>query len=360
MNAPSPSRQSLFDVLFAGVLLVLLAVPVFTPMPRWREFSQAPEQWNLLSLAKSLDGLLPAYEQHFNEHFLGRERLIRLDYDFRLHVLGETVYHDVLIGKDGWLYYTGEGNLDYYQRSTPLSPAQLAAITRRIEATQTALRARGIAFALVVAPNKETIYPQYLPDGVPVLGQESQLDQLLAYAPGLPILDLRPALLAERSSAQLYFRTDTHWNPYGAYLAYRAVLDGLRPQLSLPAQRLEDFERTSQDSRGDLAALLMTSAPLREESIDLTPRFTRRAVFPATEGRTVVSQVADVSLPAAVIYRDSFFNGLTPYFAEHFHQAVYLWSYDVDLDFIDAQKPDLVLLEVAERYLPLLAEESQP
>src|SRR5512137_1943070 len=57
------------------------------------------------------------------------------------------------------------------------------------------LERRGIAYLLVIAPNKSTIYPEYMPAIYP-RGRRTRLDQMTGFvernAPGFPWLDLRP------------------------------------------------------------------------------------------------------------------------------------------------------------------------
>ncbi|MFN8387050.1 MAG: hypothetical protein U0X92_11595 [Anaerolineales bacterium] len=65
------------------------------------------------------------------------------------------------------------------------------------------------------------------------------MDQVIAYlrANGKQqVIDLRPALLTAKSERQVYYATDTHWNDYGAYIAYSAIMNELRktdPKISL-------------------------------------------------------------------------------------------------------------------------------
>jgi len=51
------------------------------------------------------------------------------------------------------------------------------------------------------------------------------------------------------------------------------------------------------------------------------------------------------------MFRDSFADGLIPYLSENFSRSVYVWKPKVDLQVIEQEKPDIVIFEVAERYL---------
>jgi len=134
----------------------------------------------------------------------------------------------VLRGREDWLFWTGEGNIDDYQNAHPFSRADLEQIEGKLSAVQRRLAAQGIAFLVAPAPNKETIYPEMLPPEIVKIGKQSRLDQLLAYLEekhsAVKVLDLRPVLLDNKAQHQLYYRTDTHWNDYGAYYAARNIL----------------------------------------------------------------------------------------------------------------------------------------
>ncbi|MFN8461674.1 MAG: hypothetical protein U0X93_07900 [Anaerolineales bacterium] len=98
-----------------------------------------------------------------------------------------------------------------------------------------------------------------------------KVDQVIAYlrANGKQqVIDLRPALLAAKSERQVYYATDTHWNDYGAYIAYSAIMNELRKtNPNLIAHPASDFEPVSRDSgAADLAAVMGVTTLLRSRS----------------------------------------------------------------------------------------------
>ena len=109
---------------------------------------------------------------------------------------------------------------------------------------------------------------------------------------------------------------------------------------------------------GDLAAMLGLEDILREHALVLEPRIPRRAklIEPADlhegyEVARVVTEIPDVRLPRAVIFRDSFMSGMVPFLSEHFSRAVYLWQNDVDRDLVLRERPNLVIFEIVGRRL---------
>jgi alginate O-acetyltransferase complex protein AlgJ len=66
--------------------------------------------------------------------------------------------------------------------------------------------AGGTKFVFVMAPNKESIHPEYLPPEI-VKGRNrrsTQLVDFMARTSNIPILDLSEGLLANKGSGRLY------------------------------------------------------------------------------------------------------------------------------------------------------------
>jgi alginate O-acetyltransferase complex protein AlgJ len=308
----------------------------------------------------SLTGFPQNFENSINHNFFLRDQLIHLDYQVRYFVLHETVYPQVVLGKQGWMYYTNEGNLEYYQRVSPLSPEKTNLIVSNLKNIEQNLAAQNIKFLIVIAPNKETIYPEFLPDGIRTTVNPTWADQITQKLKDstIPVLDLRSPLLQAKQKDQVYFRTDTHWNPVGAHLAYTYILNSLQPAFPiLKPHPLTDFDQIPQVSSGDLAELIHLKGEISEPFTALQARFDKpsRGLKNPPTGQ-MITVMPDANLPTAVIFRDSFFNGLQPFVSEHFSRVNYVSDFKVDFNLIAEEKPQIVILEVAERYLDKLEE----
>jgi hypothetical protein len=301
------------------------------------------------------------YGKNFNNNFIFRDSLIHMEYWTRFNLLREAVFPQVLLGKDGWMYYTNEGNLDYYQRVKPLAESQTRAIQSNLEKIQQDLKNDGITFLFVIAPNKESIYPQFLPDSLARTDNPAWADQIVESLQGsdVNLLDLRPVMLENAKTAPVYFKTDTHWNPVGARAAYGAILMNLQPGFPiLKPHPLADFDQVTETTSGDLAALIHLKGEVNESFTALYARFEKpsRGLKNPPAGQ-MITVMPDAALPKTVIFRDSFFNGLQPFTSEHFSRCVYVSDWMVDRGLIAEEKPDIVILEVAERYLDRLVDE---
>ncbi len=295
--------------------------------------------------------------------FYGRDWLIRAFNDFRV-TIGDRVFPKAVIGKDGWVFFTAEKSIDDYQNAIPFSRQDLAEMYQKIKIVNADLASRGIKLLIVIAPNKSSIYPDYMPAEIPVIGKVSRLDQMLRYLKqrksAVQILDLRPALREMRKTNPVYYATDTHWNDYGAYTAYSRIIARLKRDFPiLTPYALDKFEYVSLGMQNlDLTANMGTSL-LKEERFQLTPAFdttTRYKTLPLEDGRRItLSWNPNQKLPRALIYHDSYFFQVNAMLGAHFSNAVYIPHYTGagiwDLGWIEQQDPDIVIVEFAERYL---------
>lgn len=296
----------------------------------------------------------------FQQEFWGAASLRRAYSGFR-QALGDVYFDKVIVGQDGWLILSTPGSLDDYQRTNLFSEAELKAIQANLDATYAQLQAQGILFYVVLPPDKNTIYPEYLLPQIPQLGKTSRLEQLIAYQTEhgkAPIIDLRPALLAEKEQRRVYLTTDTHWNAYGALAATREMLLPLREKFpTLKVHGLEDYEKPQGIiTQGDLARNSVPSAA-GEEWFGLEPKFGRQWVrYNLSDQMPVIVSTVnlDPSLPRALIYHDSFMIWQYDFVADHFGKATFIWSYNVDVNFAVGEKADVVYLECTERYLDSL------
>ena len=94
---------------------------------------------------------------------------------------------------------------------------------------QEALNSRGIQYVIVFIPSKGSVYPEYL--GGKFAVRETVIDIVTDYLrknTTIPIINTKGDLLQAKTTRQVYFKTDTHWNGAGAYVGYSAVIDGLK------------------------------------------------------------------------------------------------------------------------------------
>lgn len=302
------------------------------------------------------------FRTFFEDRFTFRGRLLTWRTNFLWHRLGSPPSSAVIPGKEGWLFYAIDGGMEDYARTEPATDAELEVWRQMIDRTDRWLSARGIKYLFVIAPDKPMIYPEFAPDSIVRLRNDFQMDQLIAYMKArssVEILDVRPALLAAKSSEQLYHRYDTHWNDRGALVAARQIVGRLRDWFpSVPIVDRADFEERRGVPSGDSTSMLGLVDPGKREMPGLVPRsgwrhrvLEPRIPSPYSEDGRVVTHIPGSDLPRLLMFRDSFASRLIPYLSEDFSHAVFLWRNDFDPWEVEQARPDVVIQEFAARHL---------
>ncbi len=325
--------------------------------------NRPPTPFPKLSLDRHRLGSFPAeFKSYFEDNFAFRNRLINWQAVVKVKWLGVSSSQSVILGKDGWLYFTIDHSLDSYRGEWPFTPEQLRKWQEVLEARRDWLARRGIKYLFVVPPDKHTVYPEYMPDEVVRGRGETRLDQLVRHLrehSDFRIIDLRAPLLEAKGRNRLYHRTDSHWNEYGAFVGYERVMAELTK--SFPAMRpltLADFDVVVERTPGmGLADMLGLHDDLVEDRINLRPRVPLHQIPGCVGCRNapLVSEGKPPELPRLVMLRDSFADNLIPYLDQHFSRAVYVFNYERDFStgLIEAERPDVVIQEMLERYFNL-------
>lgn len=323
------------------------------------------------------------FECYFNDHFVGRDTLIHWHKLAQFHALGTSQaeiavkanrainddsmrnsFASVLRGKGNWLFFAGERALESYQGKQPFSASELDDWSRVLQARHDWLAQRGIAYAVVVAPNKHSIHGEQIPDFVRIVNQRRRFDALrehLEANTSVHLINVHHALLAGKAREQTYDITGTHWNDWGAYLAYREIGAQLARRFpAFQARAIDQFKLQVEETPGiELAVMLGMEDQLKERRVTLLPREPRLAVgdreVPWQPDHQYATHHPDSTLPRLLVFHDSFMIALQPYLSEHFSAARYHWSRWENLSnasqMIEEFRPDIVLEELVERRL---------
>jgi len=278
----------------------------------------------------------------------------------------------VIMGRDGWMFYTGDRAMEQYLGLRPFSQDQLREFAMILNGRKEYLEKRNIRYLFVVAPSKESIYQEFLPV-VSGTRTVTPLDQLIDYLranSSVEVIDLREELRAAKRVRHVYQKTDTHWNDFGAYIANRSITRELSRMFpSIAAMRNPRYRfKIKNCTKGDLAVMVGMKEDPREDCVSLADenvfhsrkapidKFYRGYKFSDTiapDPRVVilVMERRDSPLPRAVVFRDSYSFYLMPFLSENFSRVLYIWDYRFNKDFIEHEKPDIVIDQVAERVM---------
>lgn len=348
-HADSLRRATVVNGLLFGGLVLALGI---TGLVRARHFTPVRDPDVITGkLAK-------AFEHHYNKTFpiknLGVNLWAAIDYGlFREGRSG------VVVGRNGWLYTDEEFELK--ENSRALIDQNLALI----DWVRHRLARRHVGLLVAVVPAKARVYPEHLDDRKPPPLRQALYTRTLhtLRGDGIPTVGLLKPLRAGKHRQLTFFRTDTHWTPYGARLAAQAIASRLADSVK-PTDTFHTVAEGSKVHRGDLFNYL----PLRPWFGWMLPPPDRlrqyRTVSDASSGSLLGSDpAASVALVGTSYSAEPQWN-----FAGALEQAMHtdvlnyakagegpmapMMAYLHSADF-RTSPPKLVIWEVPERYLPL-------
>lgn len=313
---------------------------------------------------------------YLERHYNLRSLLITWNSFLDTFVLASTSStSQVVAGRDHWLFLAQDGArniLDDARSPDSLPAAPVDLVVRELERRRQWLEKHGIRYLVILAPNKNTVYPEKLPEPLRPTRAVGHLQQFVDYARAhtrLEIVDVTSGLLEEKKTEQVFYTTDSHWNAHGAFAAYRRIIEPLRKDFPaiVPLERSRFEVERFNWLPGDLANMMGLSDHLKEDRIMFVNKdwFKARGVSYDGPGDPhyfeppQYSMTGDKKLPNAVVFHDSFWWELLPFMAEAFDKALYVWLLPqtetefrfFDTALIEREKPDVVIDEFTERYI---------
>lgn len=366
-------QRKIIHKVFIGIVFAMLLIPsvvMFSGLERTysnnenRKLQEFPE----FELAYPVQ-FIRGFKLYFNDNFGFRIAFFNLYKTLLKQLFDEDpLPRKVVSGKNNW-YFLGDENNDVVSETIgaiQFSAAELEDIASKIAGAKSWCEKNGIQFVAAVAPNKHTIYSEYLP--FTIYNKNTKLAALKNYLEekyDFELIDLKETIFKSKDSVQLYYKNDSHWNEYGAYLGYLQLMKCVSAKLPLiktlshSAIQVDSMYKES----GDLVHMLNIPAG------EYVP--TIKFVHP--ENSLPVAK--QISIPfhyngnvnlyedrykkrntpyKVLIFGDSFAQNLKKFLNESFGECVYIWDYKFDTEVIQNEKPDMVILEVVERKLEKL------
>lgn len=269
-------------------------------------------------------------------------------------------------GKDNWLYLGNsyDDSLEKLKLVNPPTVDNIDMVSKEIMDVVSNANKSNIEVAFIMGPNKESIYPEFLPETL--VPSETKYSSFflnrLRENPNLTVYDPTADLIKSKDKeGLLYWKTDTHWNNKGAFIAY----SGLTKALSLPTSQVTFKQGTVH--KGDLIDISkLESFPLSTEDnwdIQWEEEFIsqERKVFNEHESAfgspSIVTTQNALTQKYVWVIGDSFSASLKPYLNSTFKEVYYVGHWSEKLETLSkeldntSRKPDVIIIERVERSL---------
>lgn len=336
-------KYKIFNVLVLSSLLVPtlgLAVNRQETTSEKRELAKFP---SLMDAGQLNFDLLDEMGEWYDDHFAFRANMIDAYATLEQDIFSESSVRNVIVGNEGWLFY--RETLDQYIGNNALSDRQIENIVHNLGLYQYALNSQGIEMMVTIAPNKNTVYPEYMKSRY-LQSETSDLDRFAAALKeaGIPYTDLKTPLCEDDRA--LYYQKDSHWNSQGALLAYNTLMD----QLGLEHDHYQALPNTMIEHNGDLDGMIHPTQTMPEEDYDYTNQFAYQLENEIADYMDNWIETSNSNGKGTLfMFRDSFGEALAPFLANAFSCAYFSRLEPYNLLQMSEYQPDVVLFERAER-----------
>lgn len=302
---------------------------------------------------KKVDSLWSVYK---------KKSFSNIDSEITYYSLGEISSIQVIKGNDKWLFYASRTDGDViadFEGRNKYTSLEMDRITESSLLMQNEMEKRNIEFAVLVVPNKENVYAEYMPEKY-VYSDLSRTEELVDYMKNRGVNIVFPKeQLIENKGLQEYYYYDTHWNQLGAYVGVKETLliwDINLPDISdrtiYSKELYNNFHCCAEDDLAKMVGLSNIFSDEKEYEINGTIS-TDWDLFESEQDDEKISHFHnDMAINDAKIFLvgDSFRTSMVPSLREQFKDLYVVHRSYYSNDMLDEINPDYLIVEYVERY----------
>jgi len=357
--------NKIFVTIFIGLISTPLIVMFFSEIKAESTSEKRTlKTWTTWEQSESIVHYFTGITEYVQDHFGFRDQLISLNTKVLL-TLNQSPADKVIKGRNDWLFYKAYDALSRpsLDRSKIISAIERRA--RHVSYRANVLAELGIAYTYVVAPNKMVMYLENMPR-VYALSENNRMYDLfssyLVQSNKKFHFDLQGYLLEQKTANKkqdigfdFYYKNDTHWNHYGAYIAYQGISSFIKeqyPTLNISPSRYSFSPKEKKG--GDLARFIGLNDGLVavEPSVDFPICSDFANIVRFEKGQ--FKGECNTNGTKAIFIGDSFRTNLYPFIAQSVG-VIYMVRQGInhkELDkLIKKVQPDIVIEEIVQRNL---------
>lgn len=258
--------------------------------------------------------------------------------------------------RKAWLFYDeGEGfsPVEGVQGLLSHTDQEKERAVNMLKANAEQMAKEGRQLYFFVAPNKENVYREYLPNTIEIFDEKSHSEKMIDLLSGVfeNVVYAKDEIMDAKQYGKLYSRQDTHWNELGGFYGFKALMNVIQPDYNNFEYNVETPKLHSREE--DLARFLgMTDFFLDDdpevEYLEDKPVTTE--VLEDSLRELEISYNEDPVIDKTImIVGDSYRTSMKPYFQKVFRRVITMVREDSARSLIDEYNPDIVILEAVER-----------
>lgn len=347
-------RMSFSQLIIIFLFLTIISIPLVgkkeTVSLENRKLSDFPEM-----RIENIWAFFFDFNKYFTDRFSFRNNAVSTISKFKYKKLNVSPTPNlVTIGYDNWLFYSPEHVIK--DMCTPFTKDQLDLIKMNLRITTKWFDSHNIKYYLVILPFKARIYPEMMPIQLKQHMNFANYLQLYNYIKNdtsIRFIDCTQELINGKNTRPTYYKTDTHWNEYGAFLGYRKIIERVKQDFPiLKPLEINDFIIDScAMNYGDLEFLMGFTKIISD--IEYKLKFRQNDVLSVNSKMGYNKRVKQKNANRLKLFmiRDSFTEYLMALFSENFYKSEFYWSPIIPAKQIVDVKPNVVIHEMLELFI---------
>ncbi len=314
-------------------------------------------------------------EDWLNDHFYKRKKFLKFYQEINKFITGNVKNEKAVSGKENWLFFNYDESVKNFQNINLFSQEELQGIRENLLERKKFLDKYEIKYYIFLSPDKNKVYEEYYINGIFQINESGRIKQLQDFLKEDNITIIYPdnELKNGKQSGMVYWKNDSHWNFYGAFIGYEALMRAIQKDfLNIESKILEDYQvnqKTFPD--GDLQRMMSLDEKyyLYDNYKILTPQLGYKFIFSEIDNikkeidpnkdfnfyKLITKHfITKSSKPLKVlVLGDSFSAIMVPYISDTFGEVEYIYTYDFNefKEKIITEKPDIVIQQMLELHI---------
>lgn len=297
------------------------------------------------------------YEDYYIDHIAYKNQFIKLNNLINIKLFNTLDNSQVVLGKNNWLFYKGEGGIaiNEYKADNLYSEKQLMKILDNVvEYKKKIKETTGSDFVLMLIPDKEHVYSEFLPNYIQSKSTYKRIDQIYNYITqnsDVKVCYPLNRLKSMKEEKQVYYKYDTHWNQIGAYYGSIELLN----IIGVDCKNVVNYKNTNERS-GDLARMIYLNDYFSDDSEFVVENYFDNInvskIYDDKQINQALTKYKSSIKNNKKLYfvGDSFKDGMKNYISKQFENTIFVHRSTFNKEDYLNEKPDVFVYQLVERY----------